>query len=228
MLYYVWSSDSRPPMTAINKQTHETIISTGYRPRRNQQTRPPSRHIAILSLILQERSILPPFLCLRRRILPPTALRHSLIFFSTLRRRILPPNIRHTTHTSLHLTMSTTPIPNSSQPVLPQLGILTLTRSDFIAWRLSVEHFARSLGVLYYLYKAIPVTDSQPELESHMNRHSQAQLLVLTTLSPDIVEQFTDVDLQGPVYLLFDKIRTKLTAPNSSVFSEVDADVQSL
>ena len=110
-----------------------------------------------------------------------------------------PPHIPlATTTTAYYLAPMTTP----PTPIPHQLEIPTLTFSNFIPWRISVEHFARSYNVLQYLLQPTPSSTTEAEANLHITNHSQAQLLVLPTLSPEIMALFTDAELSGPILSL--------------------------
>ena len=103
--------------------------------------------------------------------------------------------------------------PPSISP-LHSVEIPTLTTVNFIAWRMSVEHVARTQDLMHYLYQPIPHSESQQEIDAHLIRHAQAQVLIIPSLSTEILSYFTDIELQGPLHVLYDKIRLKLTSPN--------------
>ena len=103
---------------------------------------------------------------------------------------------------------------NPAPAVQHQLEIPLLTHDNFIPWRISVEHFARAQDVLGYLTIPIPDELSPEDLATHQAKHNQAQLLVVTTLSPDILNSFTDTELTGPLHILYHKLHTRINAPN--------------
>lgn len=103
---------------------------------------------------------------------------------------------------------------NPAPAVQHQLEIPLLTHDNFIPWRISVEHFARAQDVLGYLTIPIPDDLSPGELATHQVKHNQAQLLVVTTLSPELLNSFTDTELTGPLHILYQKLHTRINAPN--------------
>ena len=110
--------------------------------------------------------------------------------------------------------ISPVPMSTPSFPSQHQVDIPLLTFSNYIPWRISVEHHARMHKVLDYLLQAVPNTSIPEEAELHRDKHSQAQLLVLPSLSTEVTTLFTDAELSGSVHTLFSKIHSHLTARN--------------
>ena len=110
--------------------------------------------------------------------------------------------------------ISPVPMSTPSFPSQHQVDIPLLTFSNYIPWRISIEHHARMHKVLDYLLQAVPNTSIPEEAALHRDKHSQAQLLVLPSLSTEVMALFTDAELSGSVHTLFSKIHSHLTARN--------------
>jgi len=103
-----------------------------------------------------------------------------------------------------------TPVPPTPQ-IQHQLEIPELNNGNYIPWKITVEHFARAQGVYDHLTNNIPVPSDPIMATEHFTKHTQAQLLVLSTLSHDIMKHYTDSELHGPISVLYNKIHHRMT-----------------
>ena len=109
-----------------------------------------------------------------------------------------------------------THLPNIMQPqphfpIQHNLEIPLLNTDNFVPWKITVEHFARTQGVLEYLFNPPPQSTDPSTTELHQNKHTQAQLLVLSSISPEILQNFTLDEQKGPICTLYTKLSDILT-----------------
>lgn len=99
-------------------------------------------------------------------------------------------------------------------PIEHQFEIPALRYVNFVSWKITVEHFAKPQGVDAYLFHAPTSPSDSSTAVIQTTKYTKEQLLVLSTLFPEIIQQCTDSELNGPIHNLYNKIRIKSTTAN--------------